>query len=433
MDYHPIANIFPLIEGEAFDELVKDIEERGLLETIITYDGSILDGRNRYRACIECGVDPKMKGHVSFADHPDWDEPVWTCPACGDQSTGAMQECVTCGRFARMEIADPVGLVISLNLHRRHLDTSQRSMIGAKLANMRQGTRTDIVEISTMSQSAAADLVNVSRETVNMAKVVIDHGTPELARSVERGSIPVSVAAGIARLPEPEQREIVARGEKEIRAAYKEIKAKDVEKKKDARVEKERAVAEATIAASQQIGHQVYGVIYADPPWRFEPYSRETGMDRAPENHYVTETTDVIARMEVPAADNCVLFLWATAPMLPDALVVLNEWGFTYKSHVIWVKDRIGTGYWARSKHEVLLIGTRGNVPAPSPGEQFTSAIEAPVGRHSEKPTIFAQEIERMFPSIPKLEMFCRSPRAGWSSWGNEVGNIDGASEEIAA
>ena len=201
---------------------------------------------------------------------------------------------------------------------------------------------------------------------------------------------------------------------------FRSRQAKKTEAKALARSEKERSLANATLVASRQIGHQLYGVIYADPPWRFEPYSRETGMDRAPENHYPTETTEAIARMVVPAADDAVLFLWGTAPMLPDALVVLNEWGFAYKSHVVWLKDRIGTGYWARNKHEILLIGTRGSVPAPSPGTQFTSVVEAPVGRHSEKPSVFAELIETMFPTMSKLEMFCRSTRPGWDVWGNQ-------------
>jgi N6-adenosine-specific RNA methylase IME4 len=131
-----------------------------------------------------------------------------------------------------------------------------------------------------------------------------------------------------------------------------------------------------------------YGVIYADPEWRFEVYSRDTGMDRAADNHYPTIGPMRSARGPVGdiAADDCVLFLWATVPMLPDALRVMAAWGFEYKSHAIWKKDRIGTGYWFRNQHELLLVGTRGNIPAPAMGTQFESVIDAPVGKHSAKP-----------------------------------------------
>jgi len=197
------------------------------------------------------------------------------------------------------------------------------------------------------------------------------------------------------------------------------VKAED---KKGRRDEKEAALAERIRAASANVGNgKLYGLILADPAWRFEPYSRETGMDRAPENHYPTMTLDKIEALQIPAADDCVLFLWATAPMLQEALSVMGAWGFTYKSQIIWVKDRIGTGYWARNKHELLLIGTKGSIPAPAPGTQPESAILAPVSRHSEKPEVFHGLIERLFPNVPKLEMFSRRARPGWDSWGAEA------------
>jgi hypothetical protein len=126
-----------------------------------------------------------------------------------------------------------------------------------------------------------------------------------------------------------------------------------------------------------------FGAILADPEWRFQPYSRKTGMSRAADNHYSTSATKVIAQRSVPsiAAKNCVLFLWATIPMLLDAHEVMKGWGFAYKSHVIWEKADLGAGYWVREQHELLLIGTRGRIPAPAPGKQWPSVIKAPRGR----------------------------------------------------
>lgn len=192
--------------------------------------------------------------------------------------------------------------------------------------------------------------------------------------------------------------------------------------KKDRRAEREQALAEKTIAAAAKLGDRVYSVIYADPPWRFEPYSRDTGMDRAADNHYPTLTLDRLMALKVPAAPDCVLFLWATTPMLPQALAVMAAWDFAYKSHFIWLKDRMGTGYWNRNQHELLLIGTRGEIPAPAPGTQFPSVIDATVAEHSAKPHHFAEMIEEMFPNQTPLEMFARSPRLGWDVWGNEAG-----------
>lgn len=183
-----------------------------------------------------------------------------------------------------------------------------------------------------------------------------------------------------------------------------------------------RDAKEAALAARiTALPNTKFGVILADPPWRFEPYSRDSGMDRAADNHYPTMDLDAIKALDVPAADDCALFLWATAPMLPEALAVMAAWGFTYKSQIIWNKDRIGTGYWARNKHELLLIGTRGDVPAPAPGTQPASVIDAPVSAHSAKPLEFHEIIERIYPTLPKLEMFARTARLGWQSWGAEA------------
>jgi N6-adenosine-specific RNA methylase IME4 len=193
--------------------------------------------------------------------------------------------------------------------------------------------------------------------------------------------------------------------------------------KRERRDARERDLAAATVRAAAALGSKVYGVIYADPPWRFEPRSRTTGMDRAADNHYPTMTVDKLKALAVPAADDAVLFLWATSPMLPAALEVMAAWGFTYKSHQIWLKDRTGTGFWFRNRHELLLVGTRGDIPAPAPGTQYDSVLALGVGEHSAKPAGFAEMIEELFPTVPRVEMFARpGERAGgWDYWGNEA------------
>jgi N6-adenosine-specific RNA methylase IME4 len=166
-----------------------------------------------------------------------------------------------------------------------------------------------------------------------------------------------------------------------------------------------------------------FGVILADPEWKFETYSEETGMDRSADNHYPTSSLEAIKSRDVGslAADDSICWLWATVPMLLEGIEVLKAWGFEYKSHLIWNKDRVGTGYWFRNKHELLLIGTRGRIPAPAMGEQFPSVIDAPVGEHSAKPAIFYEIIEAYFPTLPKIELNARTARPGWVRWGYEA------------
>jgi N6-adenosine-specific RNA methylase IME4 len=177
-----------------------------------------------------------------------------------------------------------------------------------------------------------------------------------------------------------------------------------------ARVERERELQAKQCA----LPRKKYGVIVADPEWRFEPWSRKTGMDRSADNHYPTSCTEAITKRDVAsiAANDCVLFLWATAPMMPHALLVMDAWGFEYRWQQIWRKDKLGTDYWFRNLHEHLLVGVKGNIPAPAPGDNKPSVIDAPRGKHSEKPEIFLEMIERLYPSLPKIELNRRGAAA---------------------
>jgi len=174
IEFHPLANLFPLMEGQEFAEFAADIRAKGLREPVVLFEDKILDGRNRYRASIEAGV-----------------------------------EC----RFETYQGTGPVGYVVSLNLRRRHLDESQRAMVAAKLATLRLGANQ---HTEGPSNEEASRLLNVGHASVERAKTVQRYGTPELVHAVEHGEVSVSAAADVAILPTNEQREIVARGEKEI-------------------------------------------------------------------------------------------------------------------------------------------------------------------------------------------------------------------------
>jgi N6-adenosine-specific RNA methylase IME4 len=213
--------------------------------------------------------------------------------------------------------------------------------------------------------------------------------------------------------------------------------------KKEKRANRERVLAGIQMALPKK----KYGVIYADPEWRFEPYSRESGMDRAPENHYPTSELEAICARPVRdiAAPDCVLFLWATVPMLAEAFCVLDAWGFArfernpgngfleidkkdgrYVSSGSWTKYKpgagIGLGHWFRVDHELLLVATRGNIPCPAKGTQARSVFDEPASRiHSEKPILVHELIESYFPNLPKIELNARRARPGWDSWGNEA------------
>ena len=374
-DLHDLCKLFPPMPEDQFNSLIDSIRDHGLLTPIMLHEGKILDGRHRYKACINLGIEPS---------------------------------------FEEYEGDDALGYVIALNLSRRHLDESQRAMIAARLVNMKLGDNQhkvggQICPPSTMvSNDDAAKKLSIGARSVKSAKKVLKEGTVELAEAVDSGQIAVSVAAKIAELDHEQQAQVMADPKPE--QAIKKI----------ARQGKEQELAERTITQTMNSEGKLYGVIYADPPWKYETYS-ENGMDRSADNHYPTMSMFDMLTLDVPAADDCVMFMWATVPMMPEALDLLDTWGFEYKSHIVWIKDRIGTGYWTRNKHELLLIGTKGKVPAPAMGTQPPSVIELPLGRHSEKPELFADMIMTLYPTTPKLEMFARIGRVGWDVIGNEA------------
>ncbi len=379
LEFHPLAEIFPRVEGQDFTELVADIREHGLHEPIVVYEDRILDGRNRYRACTAAGVKPTFT--------------VYT----GD---------------------DPVAYVISLNLRRRHLDESQRAMVAAKLATLKLG---DNQHSEGSSIEGASRLLNVGHASVERAKAVQRAGTPELIHAVERGAISVSAAADVATLPAQDQREIVARGEREILRAAQEIRSRKAETRRAERIERLAATCNQPFPSDRR-----YAVLYADPPWHFEVYNEESGIERAAGNHYPTMELAEICALSVAdiATDDAILFMWTTAPHLGESFEVLEAWGFEYKSNAVWVKDKLGLGYYVRNRHELLLIATRGDFPCPQPANRPSSVIEAPRREHSRKPDEAYELIEAMYPELPKIELFARNSREGWAAWGNEAPDL---------
>lgn len=183
------------------------------------------------------------------------------------------------------------------------------------------------------------------------------------------------------------------------------------------RVKKLATIAAGEMPLTGKLGR--FPVVYADPPWRYEHVKTES---RAVENQYPTMEFAAICAM--PIADittsDAILFLWATSPKLAEAMHVVESWGFTYRTCAVWTKDKIGMGYYFRQQHELLLVATKGSIPVPAPADRPSSIIASARGMHSAKPVEAIEAIERMYLKLPKLELFCRKPRAGWSVWGNE-------------
>lgn len=173
-----------------------------------------------------------------------------------------------------------------------------------------------------------------------------------------------------------------------------------------------------------------YSAILVDPPWSYKMYS-DKRYGKSPDQHY--DCMDIgqlyALRDEIlfAAGPDCALFMWAVWPMLPDALELMAAWGFKYKTGGAWHKKTVhgktafGTGYIFRSASEPFILGTIGRPEIKN--RSTRNVIEAAVREHSRKPDEQYTLLENLFPG-PYLELFSRTDRPGWASWGNETGKF---------
>lgn len=185
-----------------------------------------------------------------------------------------------------------------------------------------------------------------------------------------------------------------------------------------------------------------YRVIYADPAWLFQPWSHR-GENRGAVQHYDCMTLDDMCALPVAdiVADDAALFMWVVQPMLPEAMRLIEAWGFTYKTIAYcWVKikggqDRLfyagedvrkGLGYHTRAGMELCWLATRGKgYERLSKGE--AQVVFSPLREHSHKPDEIADSIVSLTGDVPKLELFARTKRPGWDVWGNRTDKFESA------
>lgn len=371
---HRHANVFPLMPEATLNALTADIRAHGLRRAIVLYEGRVLDGRNRLKACRLAGVKP---------------------------------------RFERYTGDDPLSYVISANMHRRDLTQSQRAMIHVNLLpaqeaeakdRQRQGrARLPSAKVAGRARDHVASAAGVSGRYIADAKK-IKMEAPDIVGFVWDGTLTIPEAKFLLKLPKAGRGKVVS--QKRVKPTLNISLA--VQAYSDKQI-----LRKATNLANVQ-GR--YSCILADPPWAERPSG-----NRPPTYPRMTMEELKALPLAQKAADDSILFLWTTSGRLPDALELMRSWGFTYRRDIMWCKEHRGLGHWARTEHEQLLIGTRGNLPAPfnKPG----SVIHAPVRAHSQKPDEIYDVIEGMYPGVKmkRLEMFARTARDGWTAWGCEA------------
>ena len=370
MQIHEVANIFPEMDNASFAALKADIKANGLLEPIWIHDGKIIDGRHRYRACCELGIQPQFK---------QWD------------GSGSL-----------------VQFVVSLNLHRRHLTSSQLAFVGVDIlphleaeAKQRQETGNnqhslrELIPQGSTGKSAdqAADVVGSNGRYVSDAKKL----------QAEAPALAAQVRAGV---------KTITQAKRELKEQVRETRRKDNWQKVAAAPSPQVAVKAAKFAT-----------ILVDPPWDWGDEGDVNQLGRAKPDY---ATLGIQALMDLPveklADTDCHLYLWITNRSLPKGFQLIEQWGFRYITCLTWVKPSFGMGNYFRGQTEHLLFGVRGSQMLKR--KDVPTVFHAPrgAGGHSSKPSEIYGLIESCSPG-PYVELFSRSNRDGWVTWGECDGN----------
>ena len=373
-------NIFPEMQADDYERLKADIAANGYDESmpITVYQGDIIDGWNRYRACNELNTKPKI-----------------------EQFTGSD--------------TDAIGFVMRSN-KRRNLTSSQWACIATEAEEMLQ-TIAEAVEAERVRKMAEAKTGMKYKENSPDNKLTDEKPQPQkqpervtqkAAEIFNTNRTYISEAAKLKK-EKPEVFEQVKRGEKTITEVKKEAK---VEKRKaDIQAQKD-AIENGTV----QMPVGVFEVISLDPPWN---YGREYDPDGSRvANPYPEMTQAQLLELKPPFADDSVCFLWTTQAFIWQAKELLDKWGFTYKATIVWDKEKIGMGAWLRMQCEFCLVGIKGK-PAWN-NTSWRDIIRESRREHSRKPDTFYRMVEEITIGR-RLEYFSREQRKGWEVFGNDT------------
>ena len=309
-------------------------------------------------------------------------------------------------------------------------DKAEAMRAYARQAKNRQ-LEVDTAEIRMRAERRLGEIIKLQKETVGLNTGTAGKGRPNLGGSDEvppKNERPTLAEVGIDKKLSMRAQKLAAVPEGKFEGMLGEWRERVSEETTRVTTnllrEGERATRDDELkTVKTEWPEGKYAVFYADPPWRYE-HPPIGSSSRSIENHYTTMTLEEICALPVEkvSTEGAILYLWATAPKLAECLEVIKAWGFEYRTCFVWVKDRIGMGYHARNQHEILLVAKRGQFPPPPVEVRVSSVVEARRTAHRAKPEKFHEFIEAFYPDAPKLELFARNQRDGWSVWGNQAG-----------
>jgi N6-adenosine-specific RNA methylase IME4 len=449
-------NFFPEIQTEEFDGLKNSIA-KGFdtkLGKIILFENQILDGWNRYKACIEMGVEPVFENFVGneqdafeFSIKANQErrhlsksqlaavaidaEPIWQ----------AIQEKVEADKREKNRIEQ---LRVESEKREKERKEKERLQEQIRQENLRierekelalqKEREADLVKKQAIEseekriafERAEADRLEKERKEKEFAdkRVVPLVAQPAYEQNKSRTKLADTFGVGRTYIEEakklkatsPEKFEQVRSGEKSISEVTKELK---IEKRQSDIQRQKEEIENGDLPELQGL----FDVISVDPPWAYsekggfsydqhDPDSNRGGVD------YPTMTIEQIKAIELPLKDDSVVFLWTTHAFLRDAFDILDRWGLTYKATMVWDKQKMGMGRTIRLQCEFCLLAVKGKPLIEGGGVR--DIISESRREHSRKPDIFFETVNKMTFGR-RLEYFSREKRDGWCVFGNDI------------
>jgi len=372
---HPAADSFPMMDKDRYGELVENIREYGQLEPITLCDGMILDGRNRYKACLELGIEPKTRNY----NGDPWAY-VWSM-------NGERRDLVAEQRY----------LIWKLCHEQSEAFQAEKRRIQEEANWKRSETQVGIPK-EEIKERAGTECSRTSKHPERKAKAI--------ASKTNRGAVARGDKLAEKR---PDLADKVRKGEIKPAEAHRQMKRDEVAQK------------------TADLPDGKYVVIYADPPWSYNDKQSGSISESygAAEKHYPIMSLSELKALPINelAADNSVLFLWSTAPLIEDALDLCRAWGFKYKAQFIWDKVQHNMGHYNSVRHELLLICTKGSCTPQNVKLYDSVQVIEKTKEHSRKPDLFRDIIDDLYPNGNRIELFARGDVPdGWNAWGNEAG-----------
>jgi len=377
-------NLIPALSAEEYAQLEANILEEGIREPIITWNGYIIDGHNRFSIAKRFDLEYKTTSkHFSNENLVK----IWMLD----------------NQFGKRNLTD-AQRYLNRNDKRKLLKAQGKKK---QIQTLKQGNKTP--DLSTIDKT----------ETHNTRK--------EIANELGWSTGKVAMADVVFKKATPEVIEKVNKSEVSINAAYKEIKKE--EKKEELQEKKKEYEKRIESNTNNEFiidifnTNETFRVMYADPAWSYND-KQDTPQLGGASKHYDTMSIAELSKLPVNkiSEKNSILFLWVTSPLLEDAFKVVSSWGFKYKTSFIWDKVKHNMGHYNSVRHEILLVCTKGSC-TPDNKVLYNSVqrIERN-NNHSEKPIEFLNIIDNLYSYGNKLEMFCRTiKKEKWYGWGNEL------------